>query len=364
VFDTVNTPAYDTRTRSTTVVGALEPDADQRSPTMAAPQPLPEPPVPNHESLVLLPGGRALGYAEYGDPNGRPVLWFHGTPGARKQLPPDGGELALERGIRLIGVERPGTGFSTQHTYGQVIEWGTDVEAFADGLGIDHFAVVGLSGGGPFVLAACHALPDRIVAGAVLGGIGPTRGDEAAPGYTRLLPFVEPALAALRIPLGEVLTHLIRPIRAFASQGFDVYTRVAPPSDRPVMRVPEMKSMFLHDLTTAVEGGLRAPVSDLVVFGRPWGFSLRDLHVPIRFWHGDADGIVPLSHGEFQAAMVPGADLVVCPGGGHFAGFILGQQVFDWIGEQWPAPAKKPRRPAAKVGAAKPRARSTANRSV
>ena len=27
--------------------------------------------------------------AEYGDPDGDPVLWFHGTPGARKQIPPD-----------------------------------------------------------------------------------------------------------------------------------------------------------------------------------------------------------------------------------------------------------------------------------
>lgn len=323
---------------------------------------LPEPPEPYHESLVLLPGGRALGYAEYGDPDGRPVLWFHGTPGARKQIPPDGPELARERGIRLIGVERPGTGFSTQYTYDRVLDWAADLEAFADGLGLDRFAVVGLSGGGPFVLAAAHALPDRVTAAAVLGGIGPTRGPEAAPGYTRMLPLIEPAIAFLRIPLGELLTHAIRPIRAFASQGFDLYTHVAPPSDRPVMRVPEMKGMFLYDLTTAVEGGLRAPVSDLVVFGREWGFSLRDIHVPTRFWHGDADGIVPLSHGEFQAAMVPNADLVLCPGGGHFAGFILGQQVFDWIDGEWPSTrsgsnGKGPR------GAAKRAARKPAGRS-
>ncbi len=311
---------------------------------------LPEPPAPFNESLVTLPGGRALGYAEYGDPAGRPVLWFHGTPGARKQIPPDGPELASARGIRLIGVERPGTGFSTTYTYGKVLDWAADLEAFADGLGLGRFAVVGLSGGGPYVLAAAHALPDRVTAAAVLGGIGPTRGAEAAPGYTRLLPLIEPMLSFLRVPLGEVLTHLVRPIRSFASEGFDLYTRVAPPSDRPVMAIPEMKGMFLYDLTTAVEGGLRAPVSDLVVFGREWGFSLRDIHVPTRFWHGDADGIVPLSHGEYQAALVPHADLVICPGGGHFAGFILGEQVMDWILEQWPedrVPAKRARAKAA-----------------
>jgi len=302
------------------------------------------PPKPNVEGVVLLEGGRALGYAEYGDPDGDAVLWFHGTPGARKQIPPDIDMQARARGFRVLTIERPGTGFSTPYTYGSVLDWADDVEAFTDGLGIDRFATVGLSGGGPFVLAACYALRDRVTAGAVLGGIGPTRGKEAAPGYTRLLPLVEPMLAFLRIPLGEVLTHLIRPIRASASQGFDLYTHVAPASDRAVMRQPEMKAMFIYDLVTAAEGGVRAPMSDLVVFGREWGFSLRDIDVPVRFWHGDADGIVPLSHGEFQAAMVPGADLVLCPGGGHFAGFILAPNVLDWIDGVWPTREHRERR--------------------
>ncbi len=285
-----------------------------------------------------MPGGRALGYAEFGDPDGRPVLWFHGTPGARKQIPPDGPAVALEHGVRLIGVERPGTGFSTPYTYGRVLDWVDDLECFVDGLGIDRFACVGLSGGGPFVLAACHGLPDRVVAGAVLGGIGPTRGADQAPGYTRLLPLVEPVLAFTRPVLGEIVTHGIRPLRAASSRVFDLYTNIAPPSDRPVMRRPEMKAMFLEDLATAAEGGLRAPVSDLVVFGREWGFALADISVPVKFWHGDADGIVPLSHGEFQAAAVPGAEFELCPGGGHFAGFVLTRKVLGWIDGYWPEP--------------------------
>jgi pimeloyl-ACP methyl ester carboxylesterase len=127
----------------------------------------------------------------------------------------------------------------------------------------------------------------------------------------------------------------VRPLRVHGSIGFDLYARVAPASDRPIMRRPEMKSMFLYDIVTAAEGGLRAPLSDLTVFGRDWGFSLRDIDIPVRFWHGDADGIVPLSHGEFQAALVPGADLVLCPGGGHFAGFVLAPDVLDWIDTVW-----------------------------
>ena len=307
--------------------------------------PLPEPPRPHKESLVPLDGGRALGYAEYGDPEGDPVLWFHGTPGARKQIPPDAPMLAAERGIRLIGVERPGTGYSTTYSYDRIIDWAEDLEAFVDGLGIRRFATVGLSGGGPYVLAACYAMPDRVVAGAVLGGIGPTRGPETAPGYTRLLPLAYPLLSAVRRPLAEILSTAVKGIRSVASQGYDFYKNyISPPSDRAVLADPAMKAVFLYDLTTALEGGLRAPISDIVLFGRHWGFSIRDIRVPVRFWHGDADKIVPLSHGEFQAALVPGADLVVCPGGGHFAGYILGRDVLDWISSVWKDRAHSPGR--------------------
>lgn len=300
----------------------------------------PQGPVPRHEGVVMLPGGRSVGYAEFGRPDGRPLLWFHGTPGARRQIPPDIDAEADRRGFRVLVIERPGTGLSSPFRHGRVVEWADDVRAVVDNMGIDTFGVVGLSGGGPFVLACCHQLPDRVVAGAVLGGIGPTRGAEAAPGYTRLLPPVEPLLNLLRIPLAEALTLAIRPVRVAASKGFDIYTSVAPAADRPVMRQPEVKAMFLDDLCQAAEGGLRAPIADLVLFGREWGFSLREITVPVKFWQGDADGIVPLSHGEFQAAMVPGAELQICPGGGHFAGFMLAGQVLDWLDERWPDQAK------------------------
>jgi pimeloyl-ACP methyl ester carboxylesterase len=269
------------------------------------------------------------------------VVWFHGTPGARKQFPPDAHALAVERRIRLIGLERPGTGLSSRYKYHRMIDWADDVSAFADALELERFAVIGLSGGGPYVLAACHGLPDRIVGGAVLGGIGPTRGPETAPGYTRLLPILEPVLSVVSLPLAEVLTLLLRPVRKVASQGYDLYANaLAAPSDRAVLRDPEMKAAFLYDLTTALDVGLRAPISDLILFARDWGFSLRDIRVPVKIWHGDADAIVPLSHGEFMAALIPDAELVVTPGGGHFAGYVVAEDVFDWIVEKWPDRAR------------------------
>ena len=38
---------------------------------------------------ISLEDGRTLAYAEYGDPYGKPVFFFHGTPGSRFFRPND-----------------------------------------------------------------------------------------------------------------------------------------------------------------------------------------------------------------------------------------------------------------------------------
>ncbi len=309
-------------------------------------------PKPNHDGVVTLDDQRTLGYAEFGAPDGDPVLWFHGTPGARQQLPPDTHREAAARNLRIIGIDRPGTGNSSPYLYDVLIELAVDIERFADQLGLAKFAVVGLSGGGPYVLACAHQLPARIPVGCVLGGLGPTRGHEVAPGYTRLLPLAEPVLAVLREPLADLLNAAMKSLKPVASPGYELYARFGPRTDRPLLRRPEMKAMFINDLLTAMEGGLRAPVYDVVLFARPWGFLLKNIKVPIHFFQGDADLIVPPSHGAHQAGLVPNSTLTIVPNEGHFAGFATVARVLDRIRESWPEPqVARPRK-------ARPRAAS------
>src|SRR5437660_11899641 len=76
-------------------------------------------PSPRLEDTIRLSDGRRLGYAEFGDPAGPLVLWFHGSPGARRQVPVAGRDAAEHLGLRLVCVERPGVGNSTDHAYHQ-----------------------------------------------------------------------------------------------------------------------------------------------------------------------------------------------------------------------------------------------------
>ena len=291
---------------------------------------------PRVEGKLALPDGRWFGFVEFGPARGRPVFWFHGTPGARRQIPYAARVAAHERGVRLIGVDRPGVGLSTPHLYDRILDWACDFAVAADRLGVDDCAVIGLSGGGPYALACCAAMPDRVGAAAVLGGVAPTQGPDALPGgVVGRTACLAPLLTTLRSPAALGLSNVVRAMRPVWSQVYDLYARTSPEGDRRVFAMQEIKEMLLDDIHAGSRPGLRAPVFDLILFWRPWGFSLRDVNVPIHFWHGDSDNIVPLAHGEHMAALVPGATVTVRPGESHLGGFGAAEEVLEVLFEMW-----------------------------
>jgi pimeloyl-ACP methyl ester carboxylesterase len=306
-----------------------------------------KPHPPRSEQVVTLADGRRLGGAEFGDPDGAAILWFHATPGARRQIPPRARQLGSERGLRIVAVERPGIGWSTPHLYESVLGWAHDVEEVADQLGLDAFGLVGLSGGGPYVLACAHHMPARVVAAAVFGGVAPTRGvDAAAGGLLRLACPFNSLLSSVSGPLGALLSMGIRALHPISDQVFDLYLRVGPERDRELLSRPEMRAVFVDDLLTGSREGLRSVLYDVVLFSRPWGFGLRDLQVPVHFWQGDSDVIVPFSHGAHQAALVPEAGLTLRPGEGHLGGLDAAEEAIEYILSHWAerAPVRAPRR--------------------
>ncbi len=137
---------------------------------------------PLSEYSIVLKDGRQLGVAEFGCADGLPVLWFHGSPGARRQIPFAARAFAEQHGIRLLGIERPGIGLSTPHLNHSVADWAGDIKQLVDDKRLQRFGLVGLSGGGPYLLATAHALPEQVIAGAVFDGVAPTLGDDAPEG--------------------------------------------------------------------------------------------------------------------------------------------------------------------------------------
>jgi len=291
---------------------------------------------PRLEGTVGLPDGRLLSFAEYGDPQGRPLIWLHGTPGGRRQIPEEARVAAQDLGIRLVAVARPGSSRSTSYLYDNVLGFVPDLEVLTDRLGIAEFAVIGLSGGGPYTLAAAHLLAPRVPAVTVLGGVAPAVGPDAAPGgLVSYVARLQGPLTRLRVPLAFTVGTLVSALRPLGRPAISAYARLSPPGDRALLKRPEFRAMFLEDIFAGHQPGLHAPIYDAVLFGRDWGFDPRDVNVPVRWWHGDADHIVPFTHAEHMMSLLPDAELFVLPGESHLGSLAEVVSIFTDLLATW-----------------------------
>jgi pimeloyl-ACP methyl ester carboxylesterase len=291
---------------------------------------------PKLEGNVAVGDDRQLGFAEFGDPQGRAIFWLHGTPGARRQIPTEARVYAEDNSIRLIGVDRPGIGSSTPYQYDTVVAFADDLRTMADTLGIDKMAVVGLSGGGPYTLGCAAAMPDRVVTVGVLGGVAPTRGTDAISGGLMALgTLVAPLLERVGLPIRLAAVVFIRLLQPVAEPALYLYARISPEADRALLVRPEFKAMFLDDLLNGSRKQLAAPFADIVVFARDWGFRLEQVKVPVCWWHGDRDHIVPFTHGQHVVSRLPDAVLHRIPGESHMAGLGRAEEILRTMIEVW-----------------------------
>ena len=269
------------------------------------------------QRTVQTADGRVLAVEEAGDPAGRPVLVQGGTPGSRLLYAPHARDAA-ERGLRLIGYDRPGYGGSSPRPGRTVADCVGDVRAICADLGLDRVAMWGGSGGGPHVLACAALLPDLVVAAASLASLAPFDADGLdyfdgmAPENVEDVVLYLSDEAAARAKTDRDRAEILAEAPGDAADGFGP---VLPPVD-----VAAMEGGLGDFFATAMRDGL-APGSegwweDNCTL-RPWGFSLSDIAVPVLLLHGRQDMFVPFGHGEWLAAHIPGVEARLLDHDGH-----------------------------------------------
>lgn len=263
-----------------------------------------------------LPDGRELAWLELGDPAGRPIIGFHGTPGSRNQLVLDEAPVR-SAGIRLISVDRPGYGHSTLRPGRRLVDWADDVAGLADHLDLERFGVIGLSGGGAHALVCAAFFPERVSAAGVISGVGPL----SAPGDEEgMMPL---NMLATRIArrsgkaLRAIFGMAVFAQRRWPERALEGMSRQVPACDAEILARPQVREAFIRDMRRSSATAGKAAAQDFELFSRDWGFRLEDIKVPVHFWQGDADRNVPPAHARRMAAAVPGAVLHEVPGGGH-----------------------------------------------
>lgn len=299
------------------------------------------PHMPNdNERIIDLPNGQRLGLAIYGDPTGQPVLAFHGAPACRLMFASADGE-AKRLGLKLIAPDRPGYGLSpldgAAGSPKPTLASRTDMHvALADALGLDRFAVLGISGGAPYACALAARLGPRITMLALVSPMGPIADLLALPPAERPPVSIGHRIFFQRWPLkrrwvltwgGNVgrrvflsspdrIAHLLGKLFGAAD---DRLLRQKPVADALV-------AMTREAVAESIDGGL----TDLDIFARPWGVDFAAVQAPAVLWQGTADKVVPATIALRLARLIPGCRLIRLDGAGHF--WVLGR-IRDVLGE-------------------------------
>lgn len=267
---------------------------------------------------LTLRDGRRIGYAEFGAAGGRPILYCHGFPASRLdgRL---GHEAALRLGLRLIAPDRPGYGLSDYQPGRRISDWPRDVLGLADGLSLDRFAVLGISGGAPYAVVSAAALAGRITAVGIVGGLGRVDLQENS---ARMNPFARLSFAlARRTPrLSQLLNQGLAPVlRGSPHWMLKLLSGNLPPPDRKVLSDPATFAIFADAFREAFRQGGRGAALELTLLALPWETALESIRVPCHVWHGEQDTTVPVEMGRWLARSVPGCRASFFPEDGHFS---------------------------------------------
>jgi len=266
--------------------------------------------------ILRLPDGRRLGFAEYGAPDGRALFFFHGTPGARL-MARFADPIARRNGIRIVAPERPGYGLSDVQPGRTIARWPDDVTALADSLGLERFALAGVSGGAPYVAACAHRMPRRVRIAGIVSGVGPLDDPLIAAAFSAARRRMLAALGQAPRAVRSLAALPARLVRRFPLQALELLAPLQPPADRVILARPEVRAALVDDLRQALRQGGRAALDDLTLFGQPWGFRLEDIAVPVELWHGEADAQVPVAVGRRVAHRLPHCRARFIPDAAH-----------------------------------------------
>jgi len=266
---------------------------------------------------VALRDGRRIAIAEFGTAAGTPVFYFHGFPASRLE-----GRLvhraAVRQRVRLVALDRPGFGYSDFRPR-TLADWPGDVAEVADALGLQRFAILGLSGGAPFALACAASLVARVSATAIVSGLGMTSVGED---FARLEVFARMSfrLARSAPALSRTVNRALAAVLRRRPELLDkLLAADTSAPDRVVLADPEVVAMLAASLREALRAGSNGASHELRLLARPWNFDVSAVRVPCHIWHGEQDSTVPIEMARRLAGLIPGCRAKYFADEGHFS---------------------------------------------
>ncbi len=265
--------------------------------------------------IMTLNDGRSLGFSDFGDPNGKPIIYFHGFPGSRLETQRFN-QVALANNYRLITMDRPGMGLSSLDRNRTILSTVNDVITLADYLKIDRFSVMGHSGGGPFVAACAYLIPQRMTGAAIVSGMSPFMNPETHVGMVRAQLFAS-KLVKIFPPLATLMMKITRMMLNKSDKLLEKMIKPLPLIDQNIFRDPVSGKELIQSTLEAFRNGVAGTAYEMKILLNDWGFKLEDIICPVSIWHGAKDSQVPISNAKLYAKLITNSSLHIFEDDGH-----------------------------------------------
>jgi pimeloyl-ACP methyl ester carboxylesterase len=252
--------------------------------------------------------GETIRVEEFGESDGKPVLVHPGTPGSRRLFRPDAELAAREYGLRLLSYDRPGYGGRPHRSDRRVADAITDIRAIARALGIQRMGIWGFSGGGCYALACAAVLPELVTGAAVFASFAPY----GSPGLDFCEGMSPESAGEVELFFADRTTARQRwrqdtgRVSATLSTAEGWMTRWGDAAGTDDARSWEVACHLAASMRDSMADGDGGWWDDWTALLTPWGCDLTTTQVPVRLWHGVRDRAVPVVHGRWLAAHVPG----------------------------------------------------------
>ncbi|MGI9422499.1 MAG: alpha/beta fold hydrolase [Hyphomicrobiaceae bacterium] len=287
---------------------------------------------PDRDFEMRLADGRRLCWREYGVGDGQPVLALHGTPGSRLKyrfVHATAGQL----GLRLITPDRWGYGLTDQHPRPSLVAYAEDAVQLMAHCGSARFAVVGISGGGPFAAALSARYPDKVTGLALVAPVARVATAQTSGPISRfhalcfrVLPKVPGAV--------RLIFELFRAIALCSpSLAMRIATLRAGPADRELMRTPALRQMVGTTFAEGLRRRVNGAVTDMDLFARAWQVDPADVQCPVTVWTGGDDRNVPIAAAQRLCQEMPHAKNIHRPDFGHLWISRNFDPVLEWLAD-------------------------------
>jgi len=279
---------------------------------------------------MLLQDGRKLGYATYGNPNGFPIIYCHGSQRSRLEMHYDMA-FANDNDLNIITVDRPGHGLSDYNAKGTILSFATDVKQLAAHLNITQFSVAGMSAGAPFALGIAYLFPKYVVKATIISGFAPFT--DKSKTYLKkevktMLNLAKSAPFLLRLML-KIQAKRLKKRPKKALNGF---LKIMSEPDQDILKNDAVLRIIENMFVEAFRNGSKGVAHEISkILVNDWNFPLHEIKVPVAFWQGENDHNVPPEWATLMQQEIKQASLKSYPNEGHLLIFKYATELFTQL---------------------------------